>query len=332
MVCMSFVSRLLLRPDARMWSGVVTALLLHAFVVAWMVAACTAESILSERWTSLENECVGHMLTRASTAATGLRETASAPLCRLPGQYWMLKEYLRHFSFSLKRRGSCIFLRSLSANIPVCGWWSVTTIICRQPMTNIRHFSSARAIAAASPSIGAYRLSASVQNLLPANTMYHPSEQHTGVFFFLAGHVQYFCNNRKPMPSLLQSRARQVTLFMSKVVTPFLTKLTMICLDCWKAFSRLSFQTKCVFLLTRSRNGSIMGRNEYAHATWLTSLNQDLASVIFLEVGKVDIAFNRLSQGVTPEDVIWRPPNWTTSWQNWNFSLLRTIPFFSHNY
>ena len=172
---------------------------------------------------------------------------------------------------------------------------------------NIWHFSRVQVIAAASPSISAYQCSASVQNLLPANTMCHPSEQYTGIFS--VGLVQYFCNNRKPMSSLLQSGARQVTLLMLKVVTPFLTKLTMICLDCWNAFSRLSFQTKCVFFLTRSRNGSIMGLNEYAHATWLTSPNQDLASVIFLGVGKLDIAFNRLSQGVTPEDVIWRSPN-----------------------
>ena len=101
----------------------------------------------------------------------------------------------------------------------------------------------------------------------------------------LVGCMQYFCNNRKPMLSLLQSGARQVTLLMSTVVTPFLTKLTMICLDCWNTFSRLSFETKCVFFLTRSRNGSIMGLNEYAHATWLTSPNQDLASVIFLGSG-----------------------------------------------
>ena len=101
---------------------------------------------------------------------------------RMPGQCWMLKEYRRHFSFSLKRRGLCTLLRSLSPNIPVSGWWSVTTIICGQPMTNIQHFSSAQAIAAASPSIGAYRRPVSVQNVLPANTMRHPSEQHTGAF------------------------------------------------------------------------------------------------------------------------------------------------------
>ena len=58
-------------------------------------------------------------------------------------------------------------------------------------MMNRRHFSNDQAIAAASPSMGAYRRSASVQNLLPANTMCHPSGQHTGAFS--VGHVQCFC-------------------------------------------------------------------------------------------------------------------------------------------
>ena len=165
-------------------------------------------------------------------------------------------------------------------------------------MINIRHFSSAQVIAVALLSIGAYQHSVSVQNLLPANT----SGQHTGAFSVRP--MQYFCNNRKPMPSLLQSGARQVTLLMSKLVTSFFTKAPMICLDCWNDFSRFSFQTKCVFFLTRSQNGSIMGLNEYVLATWLTSPNQDFASVIFLGVRKLDIAFSRFSQGVTPEGVI----------------------------
>ena len=55
-----------------------------------------------------------HRLIRASTAATGLRETASAPLCRLPVHCWILKEYLRHFPFSQKRRGLYTLLRSVT--------------------------------------------------------------------------------------------------------------------------------------------------------------------------------------------------------------------------
>ena len=47
-----------------------------------------------------------------------------------------------------------------------------------------------------------------------------------------------------------------------------------------------------------------------AHATWLTSLNQDFAGMIFLGAGKLEIAFSKLSQRVTPDVVIWQPPNW----------------------
>ena len=70
-------------------------------------------------------------------------------------------------------------------------------------MTNIRHFSKAHAITAASPSIGAYLLSASIQNLLPANIRCHPSGQQTGALSVVQ--EQCFCNRRKPIPSLLQS-------------------------------------------------------------------------------------------------------------------------------
>ena len=64
---------------------------------------------------------MGHRLIRASTAATGLQETTLASLCCLPGQFLVLKEYLRYFSFSLKKCGLCTLLRSLSPNIPFSG-------------------------------------------------------------------------------------------------------------------------------------------------------------------------------------------------------------------
>ena len=51
--------------------------------------------------------------------------------------------------------------------------------------------------------------------------------------------------------------------------------------------------------MTRLQNGSIIGLNKYAHATWLTSLNQDLA--YFGGVRNLEIAFSKLSQEVTPD-------------------------------
>ena len=219
----------------------------HLSLLGWLiVVASTAAYILSKRWTSLEDEWVRHWLIRASTMATGLRETASAPSCHLPGQCWILKEYLRYFSFSLKRHGLCNLLRSLSPNIPVSGWWSVITNIYGQPKMNIRHFSSAQVIAAASPSIGAYWCSALVQNLLPANKMCHPSRQHISTFS--VGHVQYFCNYRKPMPSLLQSGARQVTLLMSKMVTTFFYQAQYDLFRLLECFFKVLIPNKmCVF-------------------------------------------------------------------------------------
>ena len=111
---------------------------------------------------------------------------------------------------------------------------------------NICHFSSAQAIAAASLSIGAYWHSALVQNLLSANTMCHPLGQHTGAF--LVGHVQYFCNNRKPMPSLLQSGTKQVTLLMLKVVMPFFYQAHYDRFGLLKCFFQVLIPNKvCVF-------------------------------------------------------------------------------------
>ena len=110
----------------------------------------------------------------------------------------MVNLYLRVFSFSLNNRGFGILLRSLSPNSPFSGSWSVITIRFGQLITNIRHFSNAHANVAASPSIGAYLHSASMQNLLPANIRCQPSGQQTGALSVV--HMQYFCSSRKPFP------------------------------------------------------------------------------------------------------------------------------------
>ena len=106
-----------------------------------------------------------------------------------------------------------ILLRSRSPDNLFGGSWFVTTMTFGEPMTSIRHFSNAHAIAAASSSIGAYLLSVSVQNLLPAYIRCQPSEQQIGALSMV--HWQCFCRSRKPIPSLLQSGARQVTLYRS---------------------------------------------------------------------------------------------------------------------
>ena len=154
----------------------------------------------------------------------GLRETASEALCHFPWLCWIVNLYHRVFSFCLNNLGFWILLMSLSPNSPFSGSWSVTTMRLRQPMMNKRHFCNVHAIAAASPSIGTYLLSASVQNLLPGNIKYHLSGQQT-----VAVGSTWTMN---PIPSLLQSGARQVTWFFSNMAMPSRTRSTMTCLEC----------------------------------------------------------------------------------------------------
>ena len=124
----------------------------------------------------------------------------------------------------------------------------------------MRHLFNAHAIAAASPSIGAYLVSASLQNLDPAKTSFHPSGQQTGALSI--EQEQYFCNKRKPIPCLLQSGARQVTLSRSNVDTPSLTKSVIILLDSTNAFCRDPFQVNSDLALIKSLKGCMIGPRE----------------------------------------------------------------------
>ena len=241
----------------------------------------------------------------------------------------MVKRYWRVFSFSLNSCGLVIPLRSWSPNTPVSGWWSVVTMRSWQPATNILHSWSAHAIATASPSIGAYLLSAGVQNRLPANTRCHPSEQQVGTLSL--AQEQYFWRSKKPMPSLLQSGARQVVLSMSKIEIPSFTRSMICALDFWNASSRLWSHTNLELGLTRSLKGCITGPSEKAQATWFTNPNHDLASVIFWGVGKSCIAESIDWEGATPEGVYCNPTNCTVSWQNCNFFWFWTTPFLAHS-
>ena len=176
----------------------------------------------------------------------------------------MVNRYLKVFSFNQNNRGFWILLRSLSPNNPLSGSWSVTTMMFGQPMTNIWYFFNAHAIAAASSSIGAYVRSASVQYLLLENIRHKLLGQQIGAFSIV--HWQCFCRSRKPILSLLQSGARQVTWSLSNVATPFWTTSIIICLEFLNVSSRLWFQANLEFCLTRSQKGSMTGPNEYAQA------------------------------------------------------------------
>ena len=246
-----------LRPAARMRSDKVRAVLLFVPNIAIVVVDVTQSSMSSD---SITSDCSG---LAGNTSSSDLQETASEALCHFPGQCWIVNLYLRVFSFSMNNQGFRILFRSLSPNSPFSGSWSVTTMRLEQPMTNKRHFCNAHAIATASPSIGAYLISASIQNLLPANIRCHPSRQQTGAL--LVAHEQCFCNRKKSIPSLLQSGAWQVMQFFSNVAMPSRTRSTMTCLECRETASKPWSNTKCESRLTRSRKGSMTGPSEYAH-------------------------------------------------------------------
>ena len=120
----------------------------------------------------------------------GYREHVLAAALAFPSVYLISNLYGNVLSLKLKRRVLVILSSDLSPNIFKRGRWSVTTVNFGHPKTNMRHFSRASATAKASPSIGAYLLSASVVNREPKNVSFQPSLQQTGPL--LTSHPQYF--------------------------------------------------------------------------------------------------------------------------------------------
>ena len=73
----------------------------------------------------------------------------------------MENEYCNVFCFILISRGLVIEDNNLSENILIRGLWSVTTVNLGHPRRKFLALCKHQAIAKASPSIGAYRFSAS---------------------------------------------------------------------------------------------------------------------------------------------------------------------------
>ena len=145
-------------------------------------------------------------------SSTGWRETASAAKLWTPGMWMIWKRNRSDRSFRLRRRRLGMPSRDLSLNVFTRGLWSTATVRFGQPKTKWRAFSRASTGARASPSIGAYRVSAPEVNRLPTRVVFHPVLQQKGRDDW---HSQCFWNNQNPMPSLLQSLTRQVGLFLS---------------------------------------------------------------------------------------------------------------------
>lgn len=102
--------------------------------------------------------------------------------------------------------------------------------------------------------MGAYLDSAECVNLLPTSVIFHPSLQQNRSF---EGQGPCFWNSQNPMPYLDQSVARQVGLFLSKILTPVWISSTIAVLDVSKARWCASFHWNFIVGWRSSRNGSI---------------------------------------------------------------------------
>ena len=90
----------------------------------------------------------------------GWRDTASAALCLTPGMCTILNLYRRVFSLRLRSRALEISSRERSLNNLRRGLWSMAIIRFSQPRVKYHALSRASTTARASPSTGAYRVSA----------------------------------------------------------------------------------------------------------------------------------------------------------------------------
>ena len=185
-------------------------------------------------------------------------------------------------------------------------------------------FSRASTTANASPSMGAYLDSVDEVKRLPTNVIFQPRRQQYG---FLDVHKQCFWRSQKPMPPLLKSVARHVSLSLSKISTPLLISSMMTIFVSSNSLSSLSDHLNGVLGCSRVRKGCILSADANAYATWLTSPNQLLTSVMVHGLGKSLIASRTCGHGRTVVGVISNPAKGTVSLANENFDGLRITPF-----
>ena len=159
------------------------------------------------------------------------------------------------------RRKSLVLLissRVLSPKIFVSGLWSVTTKRSWQPCVKYRVCSNPQAMARASPSTAAYRVSAPDRNRDPASVILHPSGQQSGLS---EEHEQCFCRRKYPIPRTDQSGRRHVGLVMSNISTPLRMASTITSLDSLNALSRTGLQKNWYFGLRNGLNRAIVSLN-----------------------------------------------------------------------
>ena len=134
------------------------------------------------------------------------------------------------------------------------------------------------------------------------------------------GHWQCFWNSQYPIPSLLQSVARQVGRDFSKILTPS-----------WILEQISFFEASNAFSVPRewgskALNGNITDVMENAYATWLTRPNQARMSVMPCGVGNLEIDLRYFAEGLTSVKVIWNPANSTLSQAKRNLLGFRVMP------
>ena len=202
---------------------------------------------------------------------------------------------------------------ALSFRICTSGLWSVATMSCEQPSMKYRVWCRAYATANASPSTGAYRLSAGVVNLLPTKHNFHPLLQQDGDSCLQA---QYFCLRTKPMPSLDQSVARHVGRDASNNRTPSFIAWTIVFLDSSKVLLISSVHSNCADGFRRALKGFIVLAIAKAYAPWFTKPNQARAPDMSLGVGNFSIELRNFWLGLIFSLVTVSPANSTVSKAN----------------
>ena len=130
-----------------------------------------------------------------------------------------------------------------------------------------------------------------------------------------------------PIPSLLQSVARQVRRFLSKILTTSWILVQISVLEASNACCRSVLHVNGEDGLSRERKGDITDAMEKAYATWLTRPNQARMSVMPVGVGNSEMARRYFRQGLTSVLVISNLANSTSSWAKRNLLGLRVMPF-----
>ena len=158
----------------------------------------------------------------------GWRDVASAALFDLPGRWAIVKYHGRVRCFNRNRRVLWISSSIRSPRIFVRGLWSVTTRRSSHPSVKYLVCSRPQATAKASPSIGAYRVSASWRKREPASVIFQPVWQQLGNF----EEQRQCCQRRKyPVPFLDQSGRKHVLRLGSNISTPWRIAAMMASLD-----------------------------------------------------------------------------------------------------